>query len=166
MTSSDIWNRRLATGWIFWPACLTGLFLVGLGILGPDADRRLGVEHQCAAMQTEVDSLAQTRDQLAAIEDALQNDPNFTERVIRHELGITRPGEMRLPQPVAIQPKAAVASATSSSRVLFPPVMASLAEYREDAWLRLVVLVVGGTLLACCVLLSIPGKTPAAVVAK
>jgi hypothetical protein len=158
MAQSDIWTRRLASGWIYWPTCLAGLFMVGLGILGPEADRRLKVESQCTAMQAEVDALRQTRDQLATIEKALQNDPNFTERVVRQELGITRPGEMRLTQPTKLDARPAETPTSTESRILFPPVMESLAEYKEDSWLRLSVLVMGSTLLACGVLLSVPGR--------
>jgi hypothetical protein len=159
MAQSDIWTRRLASGWIYWPTCLTGLFLLGLGILGPEADRRLKVESQVTAMQAEVDALTQTRNQLATIRTALETDPNFTERVVRQELGITRPGEMRLTQPVKLESKAVETPTPSTSRILYPEVMASLAEYKEDSWLRLSALVMGSTLLGCGVLLSVPGRS-------
>jgi len=162
MKRSDVWNRRLASGWIYWPATLTGLFLLALAILGPEADRRLGVEGQTAVMQAEVDALARTRDQLAATEKALQTDPNFTERVVRRELGITRPGEMRLPQPVTLEAAAPAPAQAADSRIIFPPVMEALARY-GNSWLRFSALVVGCTLLASGVLLSLPGRIEAKI---
>jgi cell division protein FtsB len=158
MATSEIWTRRLATGWIFWPTSLVGLFLIGLAILGPEADLRLGVERQTADMQTEVDALAQTRNQLAAIEKALETDPNYTEQVVRHELGVTRPGEMRLPQPVKLETSTPEPVRGASSTALFPQAMEALSQYKEGTWLRFCALVIGGTLLAIAVLLSIPGR--------
>jgi cell division protein FtsB len=162
MATSDVWTRRLASGWIYWPASLVGLFLVGLAILGPDADRRLGVERQTASMQAEVDALSQTRNQLDATRKALLTDPNFTERVVRHELGITRPGEIRLPKPVKLDAKPPEPAQGPAATTPLAQAMESLSEYKEDSWLRFSALVVGSTLLAIGVLCSIPGKQQAA----
>jgi cell division protein FtsB len=158
MTRSDIWTRRLASGWIFWPTSLMGLFLLGLAILGPEADQRLAIERQTAGMQAEVDGFVQTRDQLAAMEKALVNDPNFTERVVRHELGITRPGEVRLPQPVKLEAKTPEPAAALAADTPLAQAMESLSQYKRGSWLEFSALVVGGTLLAISVLVSIPGR--------
>ena len=164
---SDVWTRRLASGWIYWPACLLGVFLIALAVLGPEAERRLGVKGQCDAMQTEIDALARARDQLKAAEHALEHDPLYTERVVRHELGITRPGETRLPQPVGLLPApkpetAAPAKPTAPLVADWPPpltvdtAMVALANY-GNSWLRFVTLVTGVTLLSIGVLFSLPG---------
>ena len=155
--SNDVWTRRLACGWIFWPACLAGVILLGLAVLGPEADRRLGVEAQCAAMQSEVDSLREMRDRLAARENALQNDPEYIERVVRGNLRLTKPGEIALPQPVKIP--AAKKEEPKVPDPLLPSAMESLAKY-GNPWLRMAALVGGVTLLGVAILLSLPGKEP------
>jgi hypothetical protein len=161
---NDVWTRRLASAWIFWPACVAGVMLLGLAVLGPEADRRLGVEAQCAAMQAEVDSLKLLRDQLAAKEDALQNDPEYIERVVRGNLRLTKPGEIALPQPVKIGPARKAEPKAVEPRIaaplLVPPVMESLARY-GNPWMQLAALVGGVTLLAVAILLSLPGQQPA-----
>ena len=153
MTTS---NRRvsfLGSGWIYWPLCLVACALVALAVLGPEAERRLDLERQCARMGAEVGSLAKARDQLQAAREALQADPTYVEQVARHELGAVRPGEIRLPQPdefasTRFQPP-------TDPTPPAPPVLAFLASF-ADPHMRLVALVVGGTLLGAAVLFSIP----------
>ena len=152
-------EARLSSGWIYWPLCLIACALVALAILGPEAERRLDLEQQCARMGAEVQSLAQARDQLQAAHEALQADPTYVEQVARHELGAVRPGEIRLPQPdefasVRFQPPA---GPTASA----PPVLGFLASF-ADPQVRLMALVVGGVLLAAAVLFSIPTSPPKA----
>jgi cell division protein FtsB len=158
MTPSDVWTRRLASAWLFWPVCLAGVFLLGLGLLGPEAERRLGVEAQCAAMQSEVDSLRQVRDELAAKEQALQNDPQYIERVVRGNLRLTKPGEIALPQPAPLAPAKKPEAAAAGP--LLPPVMESLARY-GDPWMRLAAMVSGVALLGAAMVLSLPGRQSA-----
>jgi cell division protein FtsB len=153
MTTSGRRVSFLGSGWIYWPLCLVACALVALAVLGPEAERRLDLERQCARMQAEVGSLAQARDQLQAAHEALEKDPTYVEQVARHELGAVRPGEIRLPQPdefasVRFQPPA---DPTPPA----PPVLAFLASF-ADPQMRLVALVVGGVLLAAVVLFSIP----------
>ena len=151
----DKWTERLASGWIFWPACLGGILLVALAVLGPEAERRLDVERQCAAMQAEVDSLTQTRDQLATIEKALQGDQQYLERTARHELGIVRPGETRLPQKVKIQdPATGVAARVAADQ---PTPLAVVALF-SNAHLRFLCMVIGVAMLVIGILISMPGK--------
>jgi hypothetical protein len=152
----DIWMNRLTTPWIFWPVCLAGVCLVGLAVLGPEAERNLDVKRQCAVMKAEVDALSQTRDQDAVLERGLKDDPAVIERVVRHELGIVRPGEIRLPQRVRPSvtreaPELAVADVPMPLRVL--------ALFGEPM-LRFVSMVIGGTLLVTAILFSVPGKAP------
>jgi len=154
---NDVWTRRLASGWIFWPACCVGVCLLGLALLGPEADRRVGVETQCVAMQAEVDALKQLRDQLAAKENALQNDPEYMERVVRGNLRLTKPGEIALPQPVRIEP--AKKEEPKTAHPLLPSAMESLAKY-GNPWLRMAALAGGVTLLGVAILLSLPGIQP------
>ncbi|MGB2755207.1 MAG: septum formation initiator family protein [Phycisphaerae bacterium] len=153
MTTSGRWVSLLGSGWIYWPLCLIACALVALAVLGPEAERRLDLEQQCARMQAEVGSLAQARDQLQAAHEALQADPTYVEQVARHELGAVRPGEIRLPQPdefasVRFQPPAEPTSPA-------PPILEFLASF-ADPQVRLMALVVGGMLLAVAVLFSIP----------
>ena len=144
----------LGTGLFFWPVCVIGVALVALAVLGPEAERRVALERQIASMQAEVDLLSRTRDQLTAAEKALRDDPLYQERIVRHELGITPPGEIRLPQPVS--------PATTGPADLAPPaprvpdwlgIVASFA----DPNVRLLSMATGATLLLTGVLLSHPG---------
>ena len=131
--------------------------LLGLAVLGPEAVRRLSVERHLAVMQAEVDTLTQTRDQLAAAEKALQNDPQYTERVVRHELGLVRPGEMRMTQKV--RPGSAVPDQEPKPVVVnTPPYMVSLALFGDDKF-RFVSMVAGATLLVIGILFSLPGRS-------
>ena len=185
MTTSGRRVSFLGSGWIYWPLCLIACALVALAVLGPEAERRLDLERQCARMGAEVGSLAKARDQLQAAREALQADPTYVEQVARHELGAVRPGEIRLPQPdefasVRFQPPAdpgapGVASAkpgfalrSSHGRLALPgaepgppapPVLGFLASF-ADPQVHLMALVVGGMLLAAAVLFSIPTSPP------
>ncbi|MCX5653679.1 MAG: septum formation initiator family protein [Planctomycetota bacterium] len=152
---TDKWTARLASGWIFWPVCLGGIMLVALAVLGPEAERRLDVERQCAAMQAEVDSLTQTRDQLATVEKALQGDQHYLERTVRHELGIVRPGETRLPQKVKVRPPTASAAARAEADQ--PTPLAVLALF-ANPHLRFMTMVIGTAMLVIGILVSMPGK--------
>jgi hypothetical protein len=156
--ATDKWTERLASGWIFWPMCLGGILMVAVAVLGPEADRRLDVERQCAAMQAEVDSLTQTRDQLATVEKALQSDEQYLEKTVRHELGLVRPGEIRLPQKVKFQAPAAGEAAGAAADQ--PTPLAVLALF-GNPHLRLVTMVIGVAMLAVGILISLPGKKPA-----
>jgi cell division protein FtsB len=153
--ATDKWTERLASGWIFWPVCLSGILLAAMAVLGPEADRRLDVERQCAAMQAEVDTLTQTRDQLATVEKALQGDEQYLERTVRHELGIVRPGETRLPQKVKVQ--APTASAAAKAAADQPTPLAVLALF-ANPHLRLISMVIGAAMLTVGILISMPGK--------
>jgi len=154
LTRTDAWSRRLVSGWFYWPACLAGTLLVGLAVFGPEAERRLAVEGQCAAMEAEVKALQESRDQLAAAEKALQDDPNYTESQVRLELGIVRPGEIRLPHPVRLQPPPPAAPAPDACP---SPVLRTLSLF-ADSKFRFVALVVGAALLAAGILFSLPPK--------
>ncbi|MCX5684243.1 MAG: septum formation initiator family protein [Planctomycetota bacterium] len=159
VTATDKWTARLASGWIFWPVCLGGILMVALAVLGPEADRRMDVERQCAAMQAEVDSLTQTRDQLATVEKALQSDEQYLERTVRHELGLVKPGETRLPQKVKLQAPAATAAAQASDQ---PTPLAVIALFNY-VHLRFVSMVIGAAMLVVGILISMPGKRPVTV---
>jgi cell division protein FtsB len=152
MTKPDVWSERLASGWIYWPACLLGLALVSLAVLGPEAERNLDVKLQGAAMQAEVQALTETRDREVAVEQALKDDPMIIERVVRHELGLVRPGEIRLPQ--RVNPQAVHAAAP---RPDVSPALLALALF-GDAKLQFLAMVIGATLLASAILFSLPGK--------
>jgi len=141
------------SGWFYWPACLGGTLLVALAVLGPEAQRRLDVEFQCAGMETEVESLSETRAQMAAAELALRQDPAYTERIVRHELGIVRPGETPLPRPSPplgpIHPPPPPAPRDTM------PLVAFLARFSDAHW-QFTALVIGGALLVSAVLFSLP----------
>jgi len=145
--------RQLVSGWFYWPACLGGILLMALAVIGPEAQRRLNVESQCAAMQTEVDALSKARDQMAAAERALRQDPAYTERIVRHELGIVRTGETPLPRPMPplgpMQPTLPPAPRDTM------PLLAFLARFSDTHW-QFTALVIGGALLVSAVLFSLP----------
>ena len=153
-TTPDVWSERLASGWIYWPACLVGLALVSLAVLGPEAERNLDVKRQCAAMEAEVQALTETRDREVAVEQALKNDPMIIERVVRHELGLVRPGEIRLPQ--RVNPQAALKDA-AAPRPDVSIALLALALF-GDTKLQFLAMVIGSTLLASAILFSLPGK--------
>ena len=154
MTKPDAWSERLASGWIYWPACLVGLALVSLAVLGPEAERNLDVKLQGAAMQAEVQALTETRDREVAVEQALKDDPMIIERVVRHELGLVRPGEIRLPQ--RVNPQAGLKDA-AAPRPDVSPALLALALF-GDTKLQFLAMVIGATLLASAILFSLPGK--------
>jgi len=158
-------EARLSSGWIYWPLCLVACALIALAILGPEAERRLDLEQQCARMGAEVQSLAQARDQLQAAHEALQADPTYVEQVARHELGAVRPGEIRLPQPdefasVRFQPPAD--PSPNGAGAAGPPALPALEFLASfaDPQMRLAALVVGSVLLGVAVVLSIPTVRP------
>jgi anti-sigma factor RsiW len=154
VTKPDVWSARLASAWIFWPICLAGVALVGLSLIGPEVERRLGIDGQCEAMQAEVDALKQTRDELSAAATALENDPTYLEHQVRRELGIVRPGEIRMSQgtPLPTPPTPA-----PSPEFTATPAVRAVAMF-GDPHLRFISIVAGATLLAVGILFSLPGR--------
>jgi len=153
-----------AGGWFYWPVLIVGCTLVALATLGPEAERRLSVGRQCARMQAEVNVLKKTEAQLEAAAEALRRDPAYMERVARHELGITRPGEIRLPQPVTLNSEARGEPAPTEPAPLAPLGLAlRVLELSAGRTVRLVVLGAGGALLATALLfgLSASKRSPA-----
>ena len=153
----NVWTSRLASPLIFWPAAMAGIALIALAVLGPEAGRRLVLEAQVADMQAEVDALQFTCDQLQATEAALQTDPAFLESTVRHELGVVRPGEVRLPQPASLRTSGPRQQATDQQppdrRLVF------LARF-GDAASNQALLACGGALLLVAMVLSLPGRKP------
>jgi cell division protein FtsB len=150
----DVWTDRLATGWLFWPAMVAGVVLVGLAILGPDADTNLDVKRQCAVMQAEVDALSQTRAQDVAIVRALKEDPVIIEGAARQELGLVKPGEVRLPG--RIKPAVTKESPEAAEPVVHPA-LRTLAMF-DYPLLRFSSFVAGGAILLSIIVLSLPGR--------
>jgi hypothetical protein len=151
VTKPDTWSARLASAWIFWPICLTGVALVGLSLVGPEVERRLDIDGQCGA---EVDTLKQTRDELSAAAGALENDPTYLEHQVRRELGIVRPGEIRMSQGTPLPEPPAPAP---SPEFTATPAVRALAMF-GDPHLRFISMVAGATLLAVGILFSLPGR--------
>ena len=152
--SADDWIKGLSSGWIFWPVCLAGVAMVSLGVLGPEAARRVGVEDQVLAVQAEVATLKQTSERLAAAEKALTDDPTYTERIVRHELGLVRPGEIRLPQRVKVEAPAVTVADPDSSL----PVSIRILALFGDVKMRFLTMVFGATLIVTGILFSLPGR--------
>jgi len=147
---------RLSSGWFYWPACILGCGLVTLVVMGPEAKRRIAIERQCATMEAEVGRLAEARDQLEAARQALQSDPDYMERIARHELGLAQPGEVRLPQPVSLSLERPDEPPAPEPRLVgVAPVLVLVARFAEPPvpWIALSL---GGALLAAAVFLSIP----------
>jgi cell division protein FtsB len=156
--------RLAALGWLL-RTILAGLLLfapgaaaIGLSLYGPEAARRLDVQRQTAAVQAEVNALAQLRDQLAAVENALQEDPQYLERTVRYELGLVRPGEMRLPQKVKLAPAARAAAQGGPAEL---PTALEVVALFGDPHLRFIALVTGIALLVAAVIVSLPPRRPA-----
>jgi len=147
------WSLRtiLASLLLFAP----GAAAIGLSLYGPEAERRLDVQRQTAAVQAEVNTLAQLRDQLAAVEKALQDDPQYLERTVRYELGLVRPGEMRLPQKVKLAPAAPAAAQGGPAEL--PTALEVVALFGNDH-LRFIAMVTGIALLVAAVIVSLPGR--------
>lgn len=150
----DLLTRVLGNGFVYWPMCLVGVALVALAVLGPEARRRLQIEHHCQVMAAEVESLRETRAQLEASALALESDPSYVEQVLRHDQRVVRPGEMALPGPVTAW-AAGRPAATLEWQV--PPVIALLAPWADRPW-RLGALAAGAVLLVGGVIFSLPGR--------
>jgi len=148
-------GRGLGSEFVYWPLCLIGVALVALAVLGPEVERRLLLDRQIAGMQAEVDALQHTRDQLAAAEEALKGDPEYRERIVRHEFGITRPGEIRLPQPVTSESLRAGAARPAMAPV---PEWMRIVAWFSDPSTRLLALASGGTMLLAGILFSLPTR--------
>jgi hypothetical protein len=147
----------LSSGLVFWPVCLAGVALVGAAVLAPELARRAAIERQVAAMQAEVDGLARSRDHLTAMRQGLEDDPAYTEVVLRRELGLTKPGELHLPQPAdlaAVRKTAPPAAPVS----LLPPEAEEWVQRLSGTWLGTASLVAGATLLGVGLLLSMPDR--------
>ena len=151
----DVWSRRLSSPLLYWPACLLGVSLIAAALLAPEAERRLAVEGQCIRMDAEVAALEQTRAQLAAAANALENDTAYVERVARHDLNIVRPGEMRLPLPPSRLTRRTGAPEPAESTV--PPIVAALARFPDPRY-HLGAMIAGAALLASGIVFSIPTR--------
>ena len=154
VTRPEAWSRRLASGWLFWPLAAAALGLVALAVLGPELAHRADVQRQVALLRAEVEALQETRLGLEAVRDALQSDPAFTEQVLRHELGLVRPGEIPLPQPGDLAPPPAPAPPPAVGAALPPAVLEAVA----DPSARLAAILTGGALLGAAILLSAPSR--------
>jgi len=151
---NDERSRRPVSGLLFWPVCLAGVGLVALGVLGPEAKHRQDVERQIVGMQGAGDRLTQTKDQLATAAEALRDDPQYQERIIRHELGIVRPGEIRMPQPVEAERMNEGVAAPTRPRDL-PRWVEPLILFAEDD-VRTLSLGTGAAMLLAGFLMSLP----------
>ncbi len=132
VTTTDRWARRLGGPWVFWPMSLVGLGLLAAAWLGPAARVRLQLEADCAQMQVEVDQLLETQASLKATREALLSEPRYSERVVRQELRLVRPGEVRLAQPTALgMDVAPLGPRPAAARWTPDPVLAAVARFAE-----------------------------------
>ena len=154
LTPSQWVTRILGSPWVFWPMCLVGVALVALAVLGPEARRRIRIEHHCQVMQAEVEALRTTQEELAASAQALESDPEYAERVVRRDLKIVRPGETPLPAPgeaTRNRPDEA------TLRWEVPPLIALLSPWADRPW-RMGALVAGVCLLVAAAIFSLPDR--------
>ena len=152
---SERLSRILGSPWTFWPMCLVGVGLVALAVLGPEARRRIRIEHHCQVMEAEVEALRTAHDELTASARALESDPAYAERVVRHDLKIVRPGETALPAPGrGARPPAA----DDTLRWEVPPIIALLSPWADPPW-RLGALAAGVCLLVGAVVFSLPDRS-------
>jgi len=147
-------TRLLGSPWVFWPMCLVGVALVALAVLGPEARRRIRIEHHGQVMEAEVEALRTTHGELAASAQALESDPAYAERVVRRDLKIVRPGETRLPAPGQM---ASDRPARQTLQWDVPPLIALLSPWAERPW-RIGALVAGVCLLVAAVIFSLPDR--------
>lgn len=154
VAGADLFSRVFGSPWVYWPMCAVGVALVALAVLGPEARRRVAIEHHCVVMEAEVEALRRTRDELTAAAQALESDPAYAERVVRHDLKIVRPGEVALPAPSAGKTDR---PADETLHWQVAPVVAMLAPWADRPW-RLGALATGVCLLASGVVFSLPGR--------
>jgi hypothetical protein len=147
-------TRVLGSPWVFWPMCLVGVGLVALAMLGPEARRRIRIEHHCQVMEAEVEALRTTQEELAASAQALESDPAYAERVVRRDLKIVRPGETALPAPGN---RADRRREEGPLRWEIPPLIALCSPWAEPPW-RTGALAAGVCLLVAAVVLSLPDR--------
>jgi len=157
ISGADLFTRVFGSPWVYWPMCAVGVALVALAVLGPEARRRVAIEHHCVVMEAEVEALRRTRDELTAAAEALESDPAFAERVVRHDLKLVRPGETPLPAPADIRTDP---PSDETLQWQVPPVVAMLAPWADRPW-RFGALAAGGCLLAAAVIFSLPGRAKA-----
>lgn len=155
LSTSEWLARVLGSPWAFWPMCVVGVGLVALAVLGPEARRRIRIEHHCRVMEAEVEALRTTHGQLTASARALESDPAYAERVVRHDLKIVRPGETSLPGPVGAGRRR---PADATLRWQMPPVIALLSPWADRPW-RLGALAAGVCLLVGAVVFSLPDRS-------
>jgi hypothetical protein len=151
---SEWLTRILGSPWVFWPMCLVGVSLVALAVLGPEARRRIRIEHHCQVMDAEVEALRTTHEELAASAQALESDPAYAEQVVRHDLKIVRPGETPLPAPGEPTRKQ---RAKSTLHWEVPPLIALLSPWADRPW-RMGALAAGVCLLVAAVVFSLPDR--------
>ena len=156
MSHLDIWSRRLGSGWIYWPACLAGVTLIALAVLGPEAERRLAIERHCGIMETEVAALKEAHSQLAASAHALENDPVYIEAVAVRDQNVRRPGEEALPLPQRLRAETAEPPAPPAPPAL-PPIVANVARFTDPRF-QFGAMVVGIVLLAVGIVFSLPTR--------
>jgi len=154
LSPSEWVTRILGSRWVFWPMCLVGVALVALAVLGPEARRRIRIEHHCQVMEAEVEALRKTHSELAASAQALESDPAYAERVVRRDLKIVRPGETPLPAPGESTRNR---PARETLRWDVPPLIALLSPWAERPW-RMGALVAGACLLVAAVIFSLPER--------
>ena len=155
VTGMDLFSRVFGSPWVYWPMCAVGVALVALAVLGPEARRRVAMEHHCVVMEAEVEALRRTRDELTAAAKALESDPAYAERVVRHDLKMVRPGETPLPAPGTRR-----TGRQDDERLQWqvPAVVAMVAPWADRPW-RFGALASGVCLLAAGVIFSLPGRT-------
>jgi len=151
---SELLSRVLGSPWTFWPMCVVGVGLVALAVLGPEARRRIRIEHHRQVMEAEVEALRTTHEELTASAQALESDPAYAERVVRHDLRIVRPGEVPVPGPAGSERRS---PADDTLRWQVPPIIALLSPWADRPW-RLGALGAGVCLLAAAVVFSLPDR--------
>ena len=154
LSPSEWLSRILGSPWVFWPMCAVGVGLVALAVLGPEARRRIRIEHHCQVMGAELEALRKTHDALTASAEALESDPAYAERVVRHDLKIVRPGETSLPAPVGAGRRR---PAEDVLRWHVPPVISLLSPWADRPW-RWGALAAGVCLLLSAVVFSLPDR--------
>lgn len=86
---------------LFYLVVLVGCGLAAVAVLAPELKNRRELQEQVDRVQADIQSLNKTYHRLRVVRGALRIDPAYTGRVVRRELGYSRPGEEALSRPAS-----------------------------------------------------------------
>ncbi len=81
----------------FWILVFAGFALFAIAAVSPKYAENLKLQRAVARSEKEIEMLREEFVRLEAVEEALKNDPFFTELMARRELRMAKPGEEEVP---------------------------------------------------------------------